>query len=180
MELKDCCLNPFSVVIDAALLLAESNPACRGCGDYTFLKRVIIHKISDVPILSLEKKQDEWLVQNLKRTLYKTLNSEQKLCERCEELPIFKEKLFKKEELIVVAAKAGKKFGQEEGGCTGCGRFDDERRMGEMIVPEIHPFTPLLALEDYQGGKLLPKLREAFIKAYHAHAPQQCGNCCSD
>jgi hypothetical protein len=27
---------------------------------------------------------------------------------------------------------------------------------------------------------LLPKLQEAFIKAYHKHAPQGCGNCCSD
>jgi len=179
MALKPCS-EPFREVVDAALHVAKSNSACPGCGDFTFLNAVVVPEISDVPILSLKVKHDPWFDKGLKRTFFKTWNSQQELCESCEEYPIFQKKLFKDPCLIEIASDAGKKFGREEGGCVGCGRFDDERRMEEMIVPEIHPFTPLLALKDYQGGKLLPKLREEFVKAYHKHAPQGCGNCCSD
>jgi Fe-S cluster biogenesis protein NfuA len=180
MEIKLKCPYPCCVAIDFAYILAKSNPACRGCGDSSFLEQVVISEISDIPIMRLKVVQDPWLVQNLQRTLYKTWNSEQDLCESCEELSIFREKLFKDPGLIQIAYDAGKKFANEQGGCSGCESRDDSRRMRETIVPEIHPFIPLLLLQNYQGGKLLPKLREAFINGYRKYAPPTCGDCCSD
>jgi hypothetical protein len=164
---------------DAADLLAKQNPVCPGCGDLSFLKTAVVKKISNYPLLSLEAKPEhiQWQVESLQRFFYKSWHSQQELCESCEKLSIFRQKLFKNPDLIQIAYDAGNKFGLEEGGCSGCESRDDQRRMGNTIVPEIHPFIPLLALQNYQGGKLLPKLREAFINGYRKHAPPKCGDC---
>lgn len=153
---------------------------CWACDDHTGLNSTICQELSKMPLMSINTHHpdEDPETEQLQEFCWESFKEVAPLCCKCEKHPVFREEMFNDPRLVGIATAAGMKFGKENGGCVGCGKFNDEERIALVIVPEIHPTKPLLQLGEYEG-KRVHDIQQAFIKAYHQAAPL-CSACQSD
>jgi hypothetical protein len=159
---------------------AREDGSCWACGKHDELRKVVVPDLSKHPLMGINA-QDPFEnpdAQDLQESCWGAFKNEAPLCEGCSENPIFATTMYKDPGFFALATEAGNTAGRE-GGCVSCNYFNDEKRMEEIILPEIHPTKPLLQIGKYEGATV-HEIQKAFIKAYHQSAPQSCSNCHPD
>ncbi len=173
--------NPHQCAWAAGNAAAKSHKVCWACGDHSPLKYYVVSELSKDGLLSINAlhHDENPETDSLQHFFWEGFKINAPLCESCDRHKIFENEMFTDPTFVEIAKKAGTSAGRENGGCVGCGRFNDQDQMDQVIVQGIHPTKPLLKIGKYEGERV-HEIQMAFIEGYHTAAPQSCSYCQPD